>query len=47
VQRVELSANETIHNNTIIGLESSRGHYPESMSVSIEDIINNAENFVS
>jgi hypothetical protein len=44
---VELSADETIHNNIIIGLESSRGHCPVSMSVSIEDIINNAENFVS
>lgn len=34
---------ETIHSNIIIGLESSRGHCPESMTVNIEDIINNAE----
>ena len=35
--------NETINSNIIIGLESSRGHCPESMTVNIEDIINNAE----
>ncbi|HET7147177.1 MAG TPA: hypothetical protein VFI73_01645 [Candidatus Nitrosopolaris sp.] len=34
---------ETIHSNIIIGLESSRGHCPESTTVSIEDIINQAE----
>jgi len=38
---------ETIHSNIIIGLESYRGHCPESMSVSIEDIINNAESLAS
>ena len=38
---------ETIHSNIIIGLESNRGHCPESMSVSIEDIINNAESLAS
>ncbi|HYT02165.1 MAG TPA: hypothetical protein VEL70_04585 [Candidatus Acidoferrum sp.] len=34
---------ENIHNNIIIGLQCSRGYCPESMTVSIEDIINNAE----
>lgn len=34
---------ESIHNNIIIGLESSRGRCPESITVSIEDIINNAD----
>ncbi len=34
---------ENIHNNIIIGLQCSRGHCAESMAVSIEDIINNAE----
>ena len=38
---------ETIHSNIIIGLGSSRGHCPESMTVSIEDIINNAESLAS
>jgi len=38
---------ETIHSNIIIGLESNRGHCPESMTVSIEDIINNAESLAS
>jgi hypothetical protein len=38
---------ETIHSNIIIGLESSRGHCPESMTVSIEDIINNTESLAS
>jgi len=34
---------ESIHSNIIIGLQSSRGHCPESVTVSIEDVINNAE----
>jgi hypothetical protein len=34
---------EGIHSNIIIGLQSSRGHCPESVTVSIEDVINNAE----
>jgi hypothetical protein len=38
---------ESIHNNIIIGLESRRGHCPESMTVSIEDVINNAESLAS
>lgn len=37
---------ETIHNNITIGLESIRGHCPESVTVNIEDIINNAESLV-
>jgi len=38
---------ESIHNNIIIGLESRRGHCPESMTVNIEDIINNAESLAA
>jgi hypothetical protein len=33
----------TIHSNIIIGLDSSRGRCPESITVSIEDIIHTAE----
>jgi len=38
---------ESIHNNIIIGLQCSRGHCPESMAASIEDIINNAESLAA
>ena len=38
---------ETIHSNIIIGLESSRGQCPETITVSIEDIVNNAESLAS